>query len=321
MHGKMLIADGQLCLVGGRNIDNEYFRMDSLNNFLDREVLIRGDAAVAEARKHFNTMWNHKVICTDLKGDFPPDDRQRCHTLLETSAVDVARQLPLLRQLRIPDTISTADAIRPTVNPVHFIYPEFTYRKNGRISRPSRSDRRVTRELLKLVAAADSTLDIEAAYFLPTHIWFKALRAAHRRGVRIRVITNSSVSNDVPLLQAIYCNRRNRYKRAGIELYEYCGSRMVHLKTLTIDRHIALIGSYNLERKSEKFNTEVAAWVDDPFLAGKQEGLFEKYLRNCKPFKGEYPATTPAFSDEQKKRKRKVAWMRCTLAPIVGLGL
>lgn len=319
MHGKMLIVDGNFCLVGGRNVDNEYFRMDSVNNFLDREVLVRGDKAVEEARGHFNTMWNHKDICTDLKGTFRPDDRSRCQSLFDKSAEYVNRQLPLLRKLRITDTISTADAMRPCVNRVHFIYPNFTYRKNGRISRPSRSDRRVTRELLKLIAAADSTLDIEAAYFLPTRLWLKALRAAHRRGVRIRVITNSSISNDVPLLQAIYSNRRNKYKRAGIELYEYCGRRMVHLKALTIDRHIALIGSYNLERKSEKFNTEVAAWVDDPFLAGKQETLFKKYLSNCKPYGGKCPATTPEFSKEQKKRKKKVAWMRFTLAPIAGL--
>ena len=318
MHGKMLIVDGNYCLVGGRNIDNEYFRMDSLNNFLDREVLIRGNDAIKKACTHFNAMWQHKVICTDLKGTFCPDDRQRCETLLDKSVGEVTHQLPVLRKLRIADTISTADATRPTANPVQFMHSNFTYKKNGRMRPASHIDRRVTRELLKLIAAADSTLDIEAAYFLPTRHWLRALRAAHRRGVRIRVITNSSISNDVPLLQAIYSNRRNRYKRAGVELYEYCGSRMVHLKALTIDKHIALIGSYNLERRSEKFNTEVAAWVDDPFLAGKQQTLFEKYLRNCKPYKDKYPTTT-GFSEEQKKRKRKVAWMRFTIAPIAGL--
>ncbi len=321
MHGKMLIVDGTYCVVGGRNIDNEYFRMDSLDNFLDRDVLIRGKEALDKAGLHFNAMWRHTFICTDLKGVFPPDDRRRCEALLDKNFREVTRQLPMLRKLRVLDTISTADATRPTIHPVQFIYPNYTYGKNGRIRRASHFDRRVTRELLKLVAAADSTLDIEAAYFLPTRRWFKALRAAHRRGVRIRVITNSAVSNDVPLMQAVYSNRRKRYKRAGIELYEYYGTRMVHLKTLTIDHRIALIGSYNLERKSEKFNTEVAAWVDDPFQAGKQQVLFEKYLRNCMPYGGKYPATSPALSEEQKKRKRKVAWMRFTIAPIAGLVL
>ena len=319
MHGKMLIVDDQFCLIGGRNIDNEYFRMDSVNNFLDREVLIRGKEALAEACGHFNAMWNHKVICSDLKGTFCENDRERCQKLLETSTDHVGRQLPRLRQLRIADTISAADAMRPTANPVHFTHPDFTFKKSGRLSRPSRSDRRVTRDLIKLVAAADSTLDIEAAYFLPTRYWLRALRAAHKRGVRIRVITNSAVSNDVPLLQAIYSNRRKRYERAGIELYEYCGRRMVHLKALTIDGRIALIGSYNLERKSEKFNTEVAAWVDDPFLAGKQETLFEKYLANCTPYKEKCPVTATEFSEEQKKRRKKVAWMRYTLAPLAGI--
>ncbi|MBK8429461.1 MAG: phosphatidylserine/phosphatidylglycerophosphate/cardiolipin synthase family protein [Lewinellaceae bacterium] len=321
LHGKMLIVDGQYCLIGGRNLNDQYYRMDSVGNFLDREVLIRSDKAVDDARRHFNEMWNHEVLCTDLKGSFNPADRKQCQLLLDSSALTVKSQMPLLRKVRGADMINPSDAMKPTAHPVQFVYPGFTYLKNGRIRRSNRIDRRVTHALQELVAAADSTLEIESAYFMLTRSWFKCLKAAHKRGVRIRVITNSATSNDLPIIQAVYANRRGRYRRAGIQLYEYCGDRMVHLKTLTIDKQVAMIGSYNLDKTSERRNTEVAAWVKDPFVALQQQKLFEKYLAHCQPPGGECPASTPVLNEDQKKRKRKVKWLRFTLAPLVGLVL
>ena len=102
---------------------------------------------------------------------------------------------------------------------------------------------------------------------------------------------------------------------------EYCGIRTVHLKTLTIDKQVAVIGSYNLDNTSEKHNTEVVAWVKDPILALQQEKLFKKNLALCQPSGGECPASTSVLNEEQKKRKRKVKWHRFTLAPLVGLVL
>ncbi|MEO6040242.1 MAG: phosphatidylserine/phosphatidylglycerophosphate/cardiolipin synthase family protein [Saprospiraceae bacterium] len=319
LHGKMLITDGQYCLTGGRNLDDQYFRMDSVGNFLDREVLIRSDQAVGEARQHFNEMWAHEVLCTDLEGAFNPADRKQCQLLLDSAALTVKSQMPLLRKLRGADMINPSVAAKPTANPVHFACPSFTRRKNGRIRRSNRIDRRVTQALQELVAAADSTLEIESPYLLLTPSWFKCLKAAHKRGVRIRVLTNSATSNDLPIIQAVYANRRARYRRAGIQLYEYCGIRTVHIKALTIDKQVAVIGSYNMDNTSEKHNTEVIAWVKDPLLALQQQKLFEKYLALCQPSGGECPASMSVLNEEQKKRKRKVKWHRFTLALLVGL--
>ena len=321
LHGKMLVVDGQYCLIGGRNLKDQYFRMDSVGNFLDREVLIRSDKAVEEARQHFHEMWEHEVICTDLEGAFHPADRKPCQLLLDSSARSMKSQIPLLRKARGEDRVNLLDVVKPTANPVQFVYPRFTRQKNGRICRSNRIDRRVAHALQGLIAAADSTVEIESSYFLLTRSWFKCLQAAHKRGVRIRVITNSVTSNDLPMIQAIYANRRGRYRRAGIQLYEYCGDRTVHLKAMTIDKQVVMIGSYNLDKSSEKYNTEVAGWVKDPLLALQQQKLFEKYLLHCQPPGGECPASMSVLNEEQKKRKRKVKRLRFTLAPLAGLVL
>lgn len=321
LHGKMLVVDGKYCLIGGRNLKDQYFRMDSVGNFLDREVLIRSDSAVEAARQHFNELWEHEVLCTDLEGAFDPADQKECQLLLDSAAFTMKSQLPLLRKVKGDDRVYLSDVVKPTANPVQFVYPRFTREKNGRIRRSNRIDRRVTQALQGLVAAADSTVEIESSYFLLTRSWYKCLKAATKRGVRIRVLTNSSTSNDLPIMQAIYANRKGRYKRAGIQFYEYCGIRTVHLKALTIDKKVAMIGSYNLDKSSQKFNTEVAAWVKDPLLALQQQKLFEKYLLQCQPPGGECPASMSKLTEEQKKRKRKVKCLRFTLAPLIGLVL
>ena len=321
LHGKMLIVDGQYCLIGGRNLNAQYYRMDSVDNFMDREVLIRSEKVVHEARQHFNEMWEHEVICTDLKGVFNPADRQECQLLLDSSSLAIKSQIPLLRKVRGEDRVNLSDVVKPTANPVQFVYPSFTHMKNGRIRRSNRPDRRVTVALQALVASADSTVEMESPYVLLTRSWFKCLKTAQKKGVRIRVITNSITSTDLPITQAIYANRRGRYQRAGIQLNEYCGVRTVHLKTLTIDKQVVMIGSYNLNKNSEFFNTEVAAWVKDPLLALHQQKLFEKYLSLCKPPGGECPTSMSVLNEEQKKRKRKVKWLRYTVAPLIGLVL
>ncbi|HND88119.1 MAG TPA: phosphatidylserine/phosphatidylglycerophosphate/cardiolipin synthase family protein, partial [Saprospiraceae bacterium] len=319
MHGKMLIVDSTYLLVGGRNVDNAYFRMDSVSNFLDREVLVRGSRAVGNARQHFLAMWNHEKLCHPVEGSLSPVQRQQCAQLMDSSIVLLRQQLPKLRVLRAPDTLSAAATLKPTVSPVNFIHANFTTTVKGEKRRARNSDRRVTQEMLELVASADYTLDIEAAYFLPTHRWMKALRAAHKRGVRIRVMTNSAASNDLTVAQAVYSNKRNRYRRAGIGLYEYCGGRMVHVKAMVIDTQISVIGSYNMERKSERLNTEVMAWVNDPHHARLHLALFERNLQKCKPYKGTCATPVPPLTPEQRKRKRTVGWMRYTIAPLADL--
>ncbi|MEO6037974.1 MAG: phospholipase D-like domain-containing protein, partial [Saprospiraceae bacterium] len=62
MHGKMLITDRQQFIVGGRNLKQQYYNLDSISNFLDREVYVRDTAAVNAARAHFYDIWTYPKI-------------------------------------------------------------------------------------------------------------------------------------------------------------------------------------------------------------------------------------------------------------------
>ncbi len=125
-------------------------------------------------------------------------------------------------------------------------------------------------------------------YFVPGKEGVALLASVHQRGVRVVVITNSLASTDGIPVHAGYQRYRKALLHAGIELYEMKptagatqGSRSggiggstggssgasLHAKTFTFDRRSGFIGSYNLDPRSNKLNTEMGVLFDGPELA------------------------------------------------------
>ena len=112
-----------------------------------------------------------------------------------------------------------------------------------------------------------------------------------RRGVRVRILTNSLASNDVPTVHAGYTRYRRALLRAGVELHEYqrFGNRprrhhrasrcnALHAKTLVVDRRLAWIGSFNLDPRSSRLNTEMAVLLESETLAAELAARMERDL-------------------------------------------
>ena len=57
MHNKAFIVDNRMAIVGGRNIGNDYFGLDTNYNFIDLDVLTAGPV-VAEISNGFDEFWN-----------------------------------------------------------------------------------------------------------------------------------------------------------------------------------------------------------------------------------------------------------------------
>jgi putative cardiolipin synthase len=116
-----------------------------------------------------------------------------------------------------------------------------------------------------------------------------------KRGVRVVVITNSLASTDGIPVHSKYQHYRKPLIEAGIELYEIkptAGAQLkrrfrqpagsstggLHAKTFTFDRRIGFIGTYNLDPRSSKLNTEMGVLFDCPQLAKRLPELTERNL-------------------------------------------
>ena len=59
MHNKSFTADGQISIVGGRNIGDEYFEANAVINFADLDVVLIGPV-VKEVSAEFDLYWNNQ---------------------------------------------------------------------------------------------------------------------------------------------------------------------------------------------------------------------------------------------------------------------
>ncbi|SEB26271.1 phospholipase D family protein [Variovorax sp. YR216] len=140
----------------------------------------------------------------------------------------------------------------------------------------------VVEGLLQLIGLARKDLLIISPYFVPGPDMKQAFAAALARGVRIRVLTNSLASNDAPVAHVGYARHREELLKMGVELYELRSEQagvtsafgssgsggasgesrsMLHSKGLVMDGEWVVVGSMNLDLRSQLQNTEIAVLI------------------------------------------------------------
>ena len=157
----------------------------------------------------------------------------------------------------------------------------------------------VVEGLLQLIGQARSDLLIISPYFVPGPDMKQAFASARERGVRVRVLTNSLASNDAPVAHVGYARHREELLAMGIELYElrseqaglssaFGGSgsnvtgesrSMLHSKVLVLDNRLLVVGSMNLDLRSQLQNTEIALLIRSDELSRVAAGKIETALR------------------------------------------
>ncbi|WPH13522.1 phospholipase D family protein [Variovorax paradoxus] len=157
----------------------------------------------------------------------------------------------------------------------------------------------VVEGLLQLIGQARSDLLVISPYFVPGPDMKQAFAAARGRGVRIRVLTNSLSSNDAPVAHVGYARHREDLLRIGVELYELRSEQasvsnafgssgsgslgesrsMLHSKVLVLDGRLLVVGSMNLDLRSQLQNTEIALLVRSAELSRAASAQIERGMR------------------------------------------
>lgn len=133
-------------------------------------------------------------------------------------------------------------------------------------------------------------------YFVPGAVGTEALAAYPQTGVRLRVVTNSLAATDVAAVHAGYAKRRVDLLKAGVRLYEMKpdpdltadGARQwrlagssaasLHGKTFAVDRKRVFVGSFNIDPRSIRLNTEMGFVIDNPRLAAAISDTLDRKL-------------------------------------------
>jgi putative cardiolipin synthase len=276
MHNKAMIIDNRVAIVGGRNVADEYFGLHAVANFRDMEVMV-GGPIVLEVSAEFDSYWNDRWAV-------PIESLSHVkHTPADLDAAREIRQANLHLHAEQGDAERLAawrDLVAKAVDGKATLFADDPPQENP--AEESEAPVQVANALMAMIDAANEEVLIVSAYLIPTPALEGAVERAVKRGVRIRMLTNSIRSNNHLTAHSAYRNHIRTLLDNGAELHEvridaddrdiYMLSPIeekklaLHAKALVIDDDKVFIGSANLDPRSLRINTEMGLLIESEEL-------------------------------------------------------
>lgn len=238
-HRKLLVVDSAVGITGGVGIGDEWRRgllRPRRTPWRDRSACIRGPAG-ADLMNAFESIWRR------ASGERLP----RSTRILQRAAR------------------RGSAGIEPTKAP-----PALVAVVEGE---PGRM--RVGRVLHLQAAAAERSIWLATAYFIPSFAEVDALTGAADDGIDVRLLLPSR--NDHPW---VYHYQRRYYRRLlahGVRIWEWQGD-MMHAKTSVVDGHWTRVGSTDYNPLGVAVNFELDVYVNDGSVGARAEDLFMSEL-------------------------------------------
>jgi putative cardiolipin synthase len=159
-------------------------------------------------------------------------------------------------------------------------------------------------------------------------------RGLVKKGVEVRIVTNSLASTDNLQAFSGYRKQRRAILKTGIRVFEFrpdpaIRRRLIeryprlekdpptfaiHAKTMVIDGETLFVGTFNLDPRSANLNTEVGVLVKNPQLAAEVERNIE---RDMLPENSWSAADSPDRHAPAAKRRKVMLWKVLPLGPLL----
>lgn len=131
-----------------------------------------------------------------------------------------------------------------------------------------------------LVYAAQEQIQICSPYFVPDESMLYAITTAAQSGLDVQLFV-SEVGDQTLVFHA----QRSYYEellRAGVRIWLYRSPTVLHAKHFTIDDHVAIIGSSNMDMRSFSLNLEVSVMVRGESIIRELRAIEQSYRENSR---------------------------------------
>ena len=299
MHNKLLAVDNAIALVGGRNIGDQYFQVDPESQFGDDDVFTAGPI-VKQLSRTFDEFWNSALaipvagLASEKQSNTGLDAYRKTldehREQLKADGTDYASRVangePLAGMLsgRLPLVWAQAQVVYDS--------PE-----KQRVEKGEMVGQLMHRTVAEAAASVRSELLMITPFLIPGNDGMRLFKDdLRKRGVRVRILTNSLESTPELVAQSGYMRYRVPLLEAGVELYEVrsllgsargsgessaatrSGNYALHAKLFVFDRQRLYIGSMNFDQRSHHLNTEIGLIIDSPELARQTAARFESIV-------------------------------------------
>lgn len=269
LHEKMLIADSTLLIMGGANIADRYFLDTSFRDMtFDRDVMVLLDdpdhhdrSVLPQVEDYYELLWHHPFT-----KDSPAGITSRQESRLHEREVQLHEDVHAFReeyQELFEHPVDWKSRLVPT--------RQITLLTNP-IER-GRKDPVVWREINTLFEEAQQRIVIQSPYIIVN----RAMRShiGELQTDDITLLSNSLASSPNYPAMAGHANHRRMLSRSEADLYEYHGPGSIHGKSILIDDHISVVGTFNIDPRSTFLSTESMLVIDSIPLADQLEQSLE----------------------------------------------
>lgn len=280
MHNKSFIADRQACIIGGRNVGDEYFDAGQGVSFVDLDVLAIGPV-VEDVSIDFERYWSSE-------SSYPAE-----RVLARVSQTAIAEvSAAAARVEKDPAAVAYMRAIANSKYVQQVLAGELAF-KWSTVQMVSdnpakglglaRDEELMWTRLKQVLQTPRLELELVSPYFVPGRDGVEYFSTLARQGIKVRILTNSLAATDVAAVHSGYARRRKPMLEAGVEIFEMepefsfaptkahgalgSSNASLHAKTFSIDRSRVFVGSFNFDPRSQRLNTELGFVIDCPAIA------------------------------------------------------
>ena len=277
MHNKSPTVDGVVSIIGGRNVGNEYYSIESNVEFSDLDLLMVGKS-VRQVNRQFDLYWNR---------DYSVPVEWLTSKRLQYTDADVE---VWVNELGLEEKFSGgtydfsklplySDLINGTIK-LYWGVGNLLY---DLPNKPDSKQSTLIDSLGAVLEEGKSSLVLISPYFVPTESGTKELIQAVKDGLEVIIITNSLASNDVFAVHGWYAKYRKQLVEGGVQLWEVKSNAEIkknwsltgssrsslHTKAVVIDKKKLFVGSMNWDPRSAHLNTEMGVVIEQHEYAQK----------------------------------------------------
>lgn len=221
MHNKSFTADNSATIIGGRNIGDEYFGAQTGPLFADLDVLAIGPV-VDDTSRDFERYWQSgsayaaRTILSRVRPMASWEIAERRQRIERDPRareyMRIIHELPFLTDM-------TEGRLAFEWAPVRMVSDD-----PAKALRTLKGRESLAGKLATILEQPQDCVGLVSSYFVPTRAGTEAFAGLAQANVEVSILTNSIAATDVALVHAGYAHRRKQLLRAGVRLYELCGS-------------------------------------------------------------------------------------------------
>jgi cardiolipin synthase len=140
---------------------------------------------------------------------------------------------------------------------------------------PDRRENALAMIFLEAIHSARERVTITTPYFIPTLPMALALESAARKGVRVDLLLPRRT--DHPVVDWAGRSWFKEFLKSGVRIYQH-GESFLHSKVVTVDGHLALVGSANMDTRSFLINFELSLLLYDQAVTGHLVRVFDRMI-------------------------------------------